>query len=157
MRRGAAADTGPGKCSRQRQLGFRTWSGADRHDSILYPRHTAVLVRRPPIPLTVQTGEITTFKPYSKFPPCYKDVSFWVPEGGLHDNDVFDLVRDAVGDLAEDVKMIDSFVHPKTSKTSRCYRINYRSMDRSLSNEETNTLHAGVVSRLGEEFGVEIR
>lgn len=51
-------------------------------------------------------GDITTFKPYSKFPPCYKDVSFWFPEEGLHDNDVFDLVRDTVGDSAEDVKMV---------------------------------------------------
>jgi hypothetical protein len=25
---------------------------------------------------------------------------------------------------------IDSFVHPKTNRTSLCYRINYRSMDR---------------------------
>ncbi|CCM04583.1 uncharacterized protein FIBRA_06764 [Fibroporia radiculosa] len=102
-------------------------------------------------------GEITTFKPYSKYPPCYKDVSFWVPDTGLHDNDVFDLVRDTVGDLAEDVKMIDTFTHPKSHRTSRCYRINYRSMDRSLSNEETNDLNAAVVSRLAEAFGVEIR
>lgn len=53
-----------------------------------------------------KTGQITTFKPYSKFPPCYKDVSFWVPERGLHDNDFCDLVRDQVGDLVEDVKMV---------------------------------------------------
>ncbi|KZT09547.1 phenylalanyl-tRNA synthetase [Laetiporus sulphureus 93-53] len=102
-------------------------------------------------------GQITTFKPYSKHPPCYKDVSFWVPDGGLHDNDVFDLVRDIVGDVAEDVKLIDSFTHPKTNRTSRCYRINYRSMDRSLSNEEANVYQAGVLSRLQEKFGVEIR
>ncbi|KAF9818617.1 hypothetical protein IEO21_02597 [Rhodonia placenta] len=102
-------------------------------------------------------GEITTFKPYSKYPSCYKDVSFWVPSEGLHDNDVFDLVRDVVGDLAEDVKLIDNFTHPKTNRTSRCYRINYRSMDRSLSNEETNSLHVDVVSRLKDVFRVEIR
>ena len=53
-------------------------------------------------------GNITTFKPYSKYPPCYRDVSFWFPSDGLHDNDVFDLVRDSVGDLAEDVKMVSA-------------------------------------------------
>jgi phenylalanyl-tRNA synthetase alpha chain len=26
-------------------------------------------------------GEITTFQPYSKYPPCYKDMSFWLPKG----------------------------------------------------------------------------
>jgi phenylalanyl-tRNA synthetase alpha chain len=31
------------------------------------------------------------FIPYSKFPPCYKDVSFWLPENGLHPNDVYEV------------------------------------------------------------------
>jgi len=51
-------------------------------------------------------NQITTFKPYSKYPTCFKDVSFWVPEAGLHENDFCDLVRDVAGDLAEDVKMV---------------------------------------------------
>lgn len=52
-------------------------------------------------------GEITTFKPYSKYPPCFKDVSFWLPQGkGLHDNDFCDLVRDVAGDIVEDVKKV---------------------------------------------------
>ncbi|KAJ3725945.1 phenylalanyl-tRNA synthetase [Lentinula raphanica] len=105
-----------------------------------------------------EAGKITTFKPYSKYPSCYKDVSFWNPEGApLHDNDFCDLVRDVAGDLVEDVKMIDSFVHPKSNRSSSCYRINYRSMDRSLSNEEINELQKNVVSRLTDAFGVEIR
>lgn len=57
-----------------------------------------------------KAGEITTFKPYSKYPPCYKDLSFWVPEQGLHDNDFCDLVRDQVGDLVEDVKMVRVYI-----------------------------------------------
>ena len=66
----------------------------------------------------------------------------------MHENDFCDLVRDVAGDLVEDVKMvsgvnllpsslfmlrerqIDTFRHPKTNRTSLCYRINYRSMDR---------------------------
>ncbi|OBZ69072.1 Phenylalanine--tRNA ligase, mitochondrial [Grifola frondosa] len=102
-------------------------------------------------------GQISTFQPYSKYPPCHKDVSFWVPDSGLHDNDFCDLVRDTVGDLAEDVKLIDSFTHPKTNRSSRCYRINYRSMDKSLSNEEANEVHDKVISRLKDNFRVEIR
>ncbi|KAJ7343478.1 hypothetical protein DFH08DRAFT_227909 [Mycena albidolilacea] len=102
--------------------------------------------------------EITTFQPYSKYPSCFKDVSFWTAQGlDLHENDFCDVVRDVAGDLVEDVKKIDSFVHPKTNRTSLCYRINYRSMDRSLSNEEANDIQAQVVSRLEEQFGVEIR
>ncbi|KAH9952135.1 phenylalanyl-tRNA synthetase [Amylocystis lapponica] len=51
-------------------------------------------------------GDIRPFQPYSKYPPCYKDVTFWVPDGGLHENDLCDLVRDTAGDLVEDVKMV---------------------------------------------------
>ncbi|KAK0197104.1 hypothetical protein F5146DRAFT_28747 [Armillaria mellea] len=76
-------------------------------------------------------GEISKFKPYSKYPSCFKDVSFWTAQNtSVHENDFCDLVRDVAGDLVEDVKKIDSFVHPKTNRTSLCYRINYRSMDR---------------------------
>ncbi|KAH9484261.1 Phenylalanine--tRNA ligase, mitochondrial [Psilocybe cubensis] len=103
-------------------------------------------------------GQINVFQPYSKYPSCFKDVSFWVPrEFNLHENDFCDLVRDTAGDLVEDVKRIDQFVHPKTNRTSLCYRINYRSMDRSLSNEEINHVQSQVVARLKEQFGVEIR
>ncbi|KAJ7097922.1 phenylalanyl-tRNA synthetase [Mycena belliarum] len=101
---------------------------------------------------------ITTFQPYSKYPSCFKDVSFWTRQDiPLHENDFCDVVRDVAGDLVEDVKQIDSFCHPKTNRTSLCYRINYRSMDRSLSNEEANEIQLQVISRLEEQFGVEIR
>ncbi|UZJ54426.1 hypothetical protein CBS101457_003746 [Exobasidium rhododendri] len=72
---------------------------------------------------------LITFKPYSKYPPCYKDVSFWLPTP-FHENDLFEIIRDIAGDLTEDVVQIDEFTHPKTQRKSRCYRINYRSMDR---------------------------
>lgn len=51
-------------------------------------------------------NHITSFKPYSKYPPCYKDVSFWLSSVDLHENDFCDLVRDTVGDIAEDVKLV---------------------------------------------------
>lgn len=99
---------------------------------------------------------LLTFKPYSKYPPCYKDVSFWMPDG-FHENDLFETVRDHAGDLVEDVVCIDDFVHPKTKKHSRCYRVNYRSMDRNLENEEVNAIHARVLEQLVTRCQVEIR
>lgn len=40
------------------------------------------------------------------------------------------------GDLVENCQVIDEFVHPKTGKKSLCFRINYRHMDRSVTNKE---------------------
>ncbi len=52
-------------------------------------------------------GKITTFKPYSKYPSCFKDVSFWIPRGRrFHENDFCDIVRDVAGDLVQDVKKV---------------------------------------------------
>ena len=37
-----------------------------------------------------KSNDIIKFQPYSKFPLCYKDVSFWLPSEGLHINDVYE-------------------------------------------------------------------
>lgn len=52
---------------------------------------------------------------------------------------------------------IDEFTHPKTNRQSRCYRLNYRHMDRSLSNEEVNALQEEVQKRVVDEMGIEMR
>lgn len=52
----------------------------------------------------LQAGKITKFAPFSKYPPCYKDVSFWVDkEKGFNNNDFFEIVRGIGGDLVEQV------------------------------------------------------
>lgn len=61
-------------------------------------------------------GKISTFKPYSKYPACYKDLSFWVPQSGLHQNDFCDTVREAAGDFVEDVQLVSEM-----SPVTPCY------------------------------------
>lgn len=52
-------------------------------------------------------NQIATFKPYSKHPASFKDVSFWLSNDvPFHENDICDLVRDVAGDLVEDVKRV---------------------------------------------------
>ena len=82
---------------------------------------------------------MTKFKPYSKYPACYKDITFWVPQD-FTENDFMQVVRIVAGDLAETVELIDDFKHPKTGRQSNCFRINYRHMDRNLTNEEVDKL-----------------
>jgi phenylalanyl-tRNA synthetase alpha chain len=102
-------------------------------------------------------GDLTTrFKPYSKFPPCFKDITFWVSER-FTENNFCEVVRGVAGDLVEEVKLIDDFTHPKTGRTSNCFRISYRSMDRSLTDEEINGLQEEVRRQVAEKLGVELR
>lgn len=75
----------------------------------------------------------------------------------FHENDVMEIVRDVGGTLVEDVKLVDEFVHPRTGRKSLCYRINYRSLERTLTNEEVNDLHRQIQSKMSSELGVELR
>lgn len=104
-----------------------------------------------------KAGDLTTrFKPYSKFPPCFKDITFWVSPR-FTENNFCEVVRGVAGDLVEEVKLIDDFTHPKTGRTSNCFRISYRSMDRSLTDEEINGLQEEVRRQVAEKLGVELR
>ena len=110
------------------------------------------------------------FVPFSKYPACYKDVAFWLRSssssagGGIrsnaqdfHENDVMEIVRGVAGDLVEDVKLFDQFTHPQSGRKSFCYRINYRSLERTLTNTEVNKLHDTVTAEMVEKMGVELR
>jgi phenylalanyl-tRNA synthetase alpha chain len=75
----------------------------------------------------------------------------------FHENDLMEVVRNAAGDSVEDVSLIDSFTHPKTGKQSLCYRVTYRSLEKTLTTEEANTLHEQIRQELVAKFGVELR
>ncbi|KAF2796825.1 phenylalanyl-tRNA synthetase mitochondrial precursor [Melanomma pulvis-pyrius CBS 109.77] len=120
---------------------------------------------------------IQRFVPFSKYPACVKDVSFWLPTSssaagghgqnasatttfgtqGFHENDVMELAREVCGDVVEDVRLVDEFVHPKTGRKSMCYRTNYRALDRTLTNQEMNALHHEFRQQLVQRLGVELR
>lgn len=102
------------------------------------------------------SGKIVAFQPYSKYPACLKDMSFWIRDD-FHVNDLNEVVRDVAGDLVEQMELIDQFTHPKTGRTSHCYRITYRSMDRSLTNMEIDALQEEVRVKVVEQMGVELR
>ena len=115
---------------------------------------------------TDNPNALKRFVSYSKYPACYKDVAFWLGSsstaaggGGstFHENDIMEIVRDIGGDNVEDVVKVDEFTHPKTGKKSLCYRINYRSLERTLTNNEANRYHAQVREALVEKLGVELR
>ena len=57
----------------------------------------------------------------------------------------------------EQVELIDQFENKKTKKISHCYRIVYRSIDRTLSQSEVNVLHKQIEKKTVEKLSVVIR
>ncbi|CAG0879592.1 unnamed protein product [Darwinula stevensoni] len=101
-----------------------------------------------------------TFKPVSVYPPCVNDISFWLPEGQEHDfasTDFYDLVRTVGGDLVEQVQLKDEFVNPKNRRVSHCYRIVYRHLHKTLTQDEVNAVHRMIEDEASKKLQVSIR
>lgn len=101
-------------------------------------------------------GVEARFKPFSVFPAVEKDVSFWVEDAdAFHENDVHEVARAVCGDLVENVRIVDTF--RKDGRVSLCFRVTFRSMERSLTHVEVNGLYRGFRERLAETLPVTLR
>lgn len=98
------------------------------------------------------------FQPVSIYPQCSNDLSFWLPEGAkLIPNDFYDIAREIGGDVIEQVALVDVFTNPKTNRTSHCYRITYRHMERNMTKFEVNNIHSKIGRTMERKFNVVIR
>jgi phenylalanyl-tRNA synthetase beta subunit len=61
------------------------------------------------------------------------------------------------GTLVEDVQLVSEYVHPTTNRKSLCFRINYRSMERNLTNAEIDDLQFKLRSLIEKRLGVQLR
>ena len=99
------------------------------------------------------------FKEVSKYPPVVRDISFIVGKDFIPNN-YFDLVRDVVGDMAEEMALLDKYENDEklgAGKVSYAYRITYRSVDKTLTNEEVNAIHAELEAATIKNFSAAIR
>ncbi|MBX4195638.1 hypothetical protein KW796_01625 [Candidatus Parcubacteria bacterium] len=99
------------------------------------------------------------FKEVSKFPPVIRDISFVVGKDFVL-NDYFDAIRDIGGDQVEEVKLIDKYENAEKfgeGKVSYTWRITYRDLNKTLTNEEVNRLHKKVEEMTAKDYGGVIR
>ena len=100
------------------------------------------------------------FKEVSKFPAIIRDISFVVEKSSFSPNNYFDLVRDVIGDMAEEMALIDEYENEAkfgAGKKSYAYRITYRSLERTLTDEEVNDLHKKLEEETKSTYDAVIR
>jgi len=99
------------------------------------------------------------YKEVSKYPPVMRDISFVVNKSFVP-NDYFDAIRDLGEEMVEEVELLDKYENAKkfgVGKISYTFRITYRSLDRTLTGGEVNTLHRKLEGQTESDFGGVIR
>lgn len=95
----------------------------------------------------------------SKYPPIVRDISF-VVKNDFIPNDYFDFVRETAPGIVEQVELLDKYENTEkfgAEKISYAYRITYRSLDRTLTSEEIDTIHKKIEGLTTKVFGGVIR
>ena len=100
-------------------------------------------------------GVISKYKPIGKFPSIEKDLSFWVVGDDFSDNVFFEMCREVGSELLESVKLVDSFSNG--NRQSKCFRFNFRALDRTLTHGEVNTIQNQIVEQIRDRLAVIIR
>ena len=101
----------------------------------------------------------STYKEVSKYPAVVRDISFIIDKN-VALNNYYELVRDEAKDLIEQVELIDQYENEEKfgkDKKSYTFRIIYRSLERTLTNEEVNVVHQKIVEKTQSEFNAIIR
>jgi len=101
--------------------------------------------------------ELIAFRPFAPTPPLRLDLAVTLPEG-VAVADVLTGVRDAAGEMLEDVSVFDVYAGEQVGEGRRslALALSFRSPDRTLTDEDIVPLRARVLSAL-EAIGGELR
>jgi phenylalanyl-tRNA synthetase beta chain len=108
--------------------------------------------------LAERADRARAFVEIPRFPPVHRDLAFVVdldvPAGRIHD-----AIREAGGPLMDRVVLFDVFEGGSIAegKKSLAFSVDFRAPDRTLTDEEAERAVEGIVRRLSEAFGAELR
>lgn len=110
--------------------------------------------------ITSQFKDInSTYTEVSKYPSVERDISF-VVDKNVSLNNYFEIVRDCAGDLIEEVSLLDKYENAQKfgeNKISYTFRIVFRSLERTMTNEEVNIIHEKIRERTEKELNAILR
>ncbi len=110
--------------------------------------------------ITSQFTDINSkYKEVSKYPAVERDISFIIGKD-VALNNYYETVRDIGGDLIEEVKLMDEYENEEkfgSEKKSYTFHIVYRSLEKTLTNDEVNVVHGKITEKTKEEFKAVVR
>jgi phenylalanyl-tRNA synthetase beta chain len=98
------------------------------------------------------------FQALPKFPSVTRDMAL-VVDDYLSVQDPIDFIVDQRQPLLEQLETFDLYRHPQLGKGKKSigYRLVYRASDRSMTDEEVNVIHDGLVQKVLEAFQAVLR
>ncbi|MBX4200494.1 hypothetical protein KW786_00010 [Candidatus Parcubacteria bacterium] len=99
------------------------------------------------------------YKEVSKYPPINRDISF-VIDKSINLNNYYEVVQDEAEGLIEEVKLMDSYENDEkfgAGKKSYTFHIVYRSLEKTLTDDEVNKIHDRITEKTKAEFNAIIR
>ncbi len=101
---------------------------------------------------------IPTYKEYSTYPSMERDIAILVDKEILS-ADISSLIKKTDNKLLENVILIDRYVGTNIpdSKCSLTFRITYRSMEGTLTEDKIQTIHSKIINEITSKFKAEIR
>jgi phenylalanyl-tRNA synthetase beta chain len=109
-------------------------------------------------PLLAAAGAEPRYREVSRFPPVHRDVAF-VVDASVPAGDVRAALVGAGGDLLDRAVLFDVFVGAPlpASKRSLAFSLDFRALDRTLTDREVEDRVRAIADRLRRDFGAELR
>jgi phenylalanyl-tRNA synthetase beta chain len=101
---------------------------------------------------------IPVFQPYSAYPASDRDIAFFAPIK-FSVAEIERAIRQVAGTLLESVELFDEYRgdNVPAGKRSLAFRLVYRAIDRTLTDDDVEPVHQKVRETLEEKFQAELR
>src|SRR5262249_20673096 len=113
----------------------------------------AAAVRLDPLP---RVRRFERYQPLPRFPSVQRDMAFVMPDPGPSAAVVEAAIRREAGPVLREVVVLDVFRLPD-GRRSVAWRLTFQADDRTLTDEEINTVHGRVATRVSAELGLTLR
>lgn len=104
------------------------------------------------------TRETSRFKPIPKYPAIERDMAVVVKDE-VASYAIEKIVKDACGELLESIKWFDLYKGPQIGEGNKslAYALTFRTLDRTLTDEDVNPLFEKALKTLEAELGAQLR